>query len=1592
MGRFLLESGGALLTEAAGSLMPEGAPAVTATWTGSYAIPSGFFFPFPSARPLQVPVTNTAGDWLFALVAWRPSTAGSGAPSIVVADDAHNWWEPVGAPSTDSSATGVVRTALWAAPAARVANSLTGVTNVQVAATGPVLSLACVIADVAGIVPWYQVAAVSTNFFNTASALTVSTSAPSAQAILFSGFATDNNSMTVTGPSGWTALPGASASNGVDHTADIALDASWQVTSSAATANVSIGGALDLAGVIAGVLVSAPQPAQPSPNWPVVYTEMAIGAGIQTPPAQMTWTSLAARSTAFQMRQGKPYSLGQLQAGQGTIEIDNPDGALIPPGTGPFAGLDSGTPLRRRIIWPGLAGAPNLTPHYVAFSGYFRRWPFTVDAELLRGKTTAEITDAWGYGNGPLTSMAIGECLIDSPHSLWPMTDPAGSAGASNVVPNGIPLTLVTSKYGAGGASITWGTNSGALAGMSSATVTANGKSGGSTGMWQQKLSGASLNTQGYGYALVCQDAAFPGLTGNGCTVEAWAGLSGYTVGQGFGNSGSTITCVGLSGVANGTPVVFTSVTGFTLPAPITAGTVYYVIAASGTTFQVSATPGGSAVTLTTSGSGLLSTTQPWDMVIMALRDVRGTAAGLSVRHTDGALLLPWRAASGATGTVTVDTARDYRVTDGGGVLHFSLSVAGTAWRVLVNGGGGGTFAGSFPSTLPATFRELCFGGVIDAYAQTGVWNVTMVLAGIFPGVSPQQRVINRQQAARGLVGEAACDRIERLLEYAGMAGRRWLGQQSVTGEGDLCASGQNTGGQAAVSSMNSIAASTLPAMLSLAPTGDVVYHSKLYCWNEPVKWTLGDNTAGGEIPFAVGQMATDYDPARVAANVQITQLDTQTVTVPTGVMSATTMPAVAAAAAGQYGGQPYQNTGYLWLDWSSPYNAGGGLVDLANWVQAIYARPQNRVQAVTVDAASHPQAWPFWGGAAPGDMAAVNVRLPTAAASPLITMIARITQVTRQMQYGQGATSATISVALDFAPEYRALVCDDAVRGLLNGVNVLAWLRRADLPPRTAHLVAQRPDHPAPAARRCHQRRRVPHAEAVPRRAVHFGHHLEQQHRQPGPAQRRAGRLVERPPHPVRPVLGSRPGLVPLQGHGGVRADVRHDSLPARLRIPGDNGRHRMGACPGRHRHVARRRHRHPGGAVHGPRPDDRRRDAERLRRLGGGDGPSGVRRVAAPRHGRPGADGVRPVGSHRRRDVAALAAAARGPDTYHQRVAERQRPRRHQVPHQPASAESGLHAGHRVDAREHAHRAVCPAVRHAGPRQLRVLERRHVHLHGADRGRVHRGGVMELGRHHQRRLNRPRDGMRRHGQRRHPCLRRHRRLPADRNRLPRRRHLRETAAAEYRRHGAAGRLAGHRRGPRLQHEQRPPDQVHHALGRPVMTGIVPAVPQIPAGWGPLPADFTTWVTTPFTFLASKVMFRAEMHAAVPLSASAFTIIPLDAILEDPYSGWSAGAHQWNVPAGCGGYYEATLTAATVSQGAPPTSVGAAVWVDGAQYAQVSLAPGVDGNTSSASGTVLLPLSAGDYVQFYVFSTAAVNSSTTAGRYPAMELAWISS
>lgn len=266
-------------------------PTPTAVWSASYARnPVAYVAGPPALSPLAIPVSNTAGQWLFAVATWRQDAGIAGDlqyPSTVsVADDAGNFWIPVesGVPAQAPAATpstGILRTAIWMAPAARQAEF------VFVSPTGYQSSLTAQIFQFPGVVPWYQVQIQAEVFTNRGTSVSVTVS-PGTNVFALGAVAWDNLSASVSvTAAGWTALATKTASNGSNHTGDLE-QAPYNAIGSAGTLTLSASSAttMDWAAVIISVHGVADAIAFPyslanrAGNWPVLITEIGSGPNV----------------------------------------------------------------------------------------------------------------------------------------------------------------------------------------------------------------------------------------------------------------------------------------------------------------------------------------------------------------------------------------------------------------------------------------------------------------------------------------------------------------------------------------------------------------------------------------------------------------------------------------------------------------------------------------------------------------------------------------------------------------------------------------------------------------------------------------------------------------------------------------------------------------------------------------------------------------------------------------------------------------------------------------------------------------------------------------------------------------------------------------------------------------------------------------------------------------------------------------------------------------------------------------------------------------------------------------------------------------
>lgn len=152
-----------------------------------------------------------------------------------------------------------------------------------------------------------------------------------------------------------------------------------------------------------------------------------------------------------------------------------------------------------------------------------------------------------------------------------------------------------------------------------SAAGTSNELSGGSPAYARQAVTWASAGSGSKSDASVAgafnvpagSTVAFVGLFPGLSATTNFAGMGPNDAGTQYAFT-ATLASPGVytapgSSYSNGNTVVLFPGAGGTLPSGVTAGTIYYVVSASGATFELSATSGGSAINNTSAaGSGIV--------------------------------------------------------------------------------------------------------------------------------------------------------------------------------------------------------------------------------------------------------------------------------------------------------------------------------------------------------------------------------------------------------------------------------------------------------------------------------------------------------------------------------------------------------------------------------------------------------------------------------------------------------------------------------------------------------------------------------------------------------------------------------------------------------------------------------------------------------------------------------------------------------------------------------------------------------------------------------------------------------------------------
>ena len=248
--------------------------------------------------------------------------------------------------------------------------------------------------------------------------------------------------------------------------------------------------------------------------------------------------------------------------------------------------------------------------------------------------------------------------------------------------------------------------------------------------------------------------------------------------------------------------------------------------------------------------------------------------------------------------------------------------------------------------------------------------------------------------SAASALGDTVAQRLERILGYGSMTTpMRAVDAASALVQAAADVGGQQTGAncQAVIGSDNGWAFYDNVCVFN--------YRSRPHMNSDGVIWNIGMNTIAGQSPFGI-DITADNDPQRVFTAPAVTPYS------PSGASLAELVPAnftAANAAQAQYGPRPLPVTSYL--------QSSAEQQAQVNWLLAYYGTLRKRLKNLTVDAATHPAAWPLIAGINISDLISVT-DMPLGA--PATTTIYRVSFLDRQLSYSPSDTKASVTITGD--------------------------------------------------------------------------------------------------------------------------------------------------------------------------------------------------------------------------------------------------------------------------------------------------------------------------------------------------------------------------------------------------------------------------------------------------------------------------------------------------------------------------------------------------------------------------------------------------
>jgi hypothetical protein len=1015
---------------------------------------------------VQVPVANTAGNWLFAMAQWEQTEDNA---VVYCADDAHNFWQPVIA---NTSTTAAVRTAV-----VLVQNALAA-TKVYFSSTGFIRNAIYNVIEVSGLQAQYVLDVTTSVTAASGTSITLSTTLTQADFVLASAVQ-DTTSSTIS-------VTGGTALGNVQNTT-LQANMGWNTAGAGAfSMTFTNAGAVSAAwaGVLIAVRSAAPLVLNANPNWPVISCQAAFGSSPSDPAVYPAWTDITTRYRGLDAQRGRQYELDQLAAATVTIELDNFDGAFNPVNTASpyYPNVKLMTPVRVLASWQGRT--------YQVFSGHIEYLPETYDA-TWRGVVQAECSDAFGKLPQVLLFSAMQEEVkYDSPFFYFPLDEPAGAGFATNRAGRNTAAEMHPANIHGGATSNAFG-----------ATVSPTFKGAQST-CWTVTGVFNSISVTSLRHTNPADQ--FPDIS-SGITIETWCQCSEAASGGSVvflaleGRSPTTngvIMYVGTA-AATGLATLFWYDTAGSLHSVLLSNTVgtdggwhHYAIQMTGTTYNafldgVSVASGSMTPIRTdphifevgglTSPYGPLSiaSSSPlnfahvayYDKILDAERIAEHSASGFGgfVNDFTGQRIsrilryARWGKAQGVDGGINQVQRLDYLAVGG----YASSSVRGTAG--LFGTFGASSVSGSQADLVivdtAATENGLLLvdrNGALMFRQHNNLYNPALAatFGDTFVPLNPDPYFTSFPGPwTAGNGGTAASGKA--IWTYAG------VGSAVLTGNGSTANPNLTETASAVVSGST---AYTLNAWVYSPQGWGAVQPSISWYTSAGVFISTSAGTAVNvppATPVPLTFTATSPSNARLAAPlIQMNgtpagsvQLVADRVTVSASGLQVTygddigidydivqlfneviitrnvdqiVIRAVDTASQKQYFPRSYQRT---------IYSQGGDppteAINVAQWLLLAYAQPAFRIAKLTVDAASNPDMWPFALGLDVGDTVTVTRQ---AFGAPALTANYQIIGVTPEFAADKAAVSYSMAPVL-----VPVLTLDNAVFGLL-GPNTLGW------------------------------------------------------------------------------------------------------------------------------------------------------------------------------------------------------------------------------------------------------------------------------------------------------------------------------------------------------------------------------------------------------------------------------------------------------------------------------------------------------------------------------------------------------------------------